>query len=190
MFSFTRQDRVLLLLLLITTALSAEGSHKTLVRVTNSLDGGADLTLHCKSKDDDLGVHLLHFNGSFQFRFWPNFWGTTKFGCSMEWGGKVHWFDIYRQNRDTDRCGNDYCLWIIKDSGPFLWFRPFYWGTSQFFCFFKWQDTHARSEWFDIYIDRRDKDRCTVCQWIIQAPGPCTLNQETNKFDICFPWNP
>ena len=34
--------------------------------VTNSLEGGSDLTLHCKSGDNDLGVQVLHPNAPFE----------------------------------------------------------------------------------------------------------------------------
>ncbi|KAL5076931.1 hypothetical protein RYX36_015915, partial [Vicia faba] len=30
------------------------------VTITNNLEDNLDLTVHCKSKDDDLGAHLLH----------------------------------------------------------------------------------------------------------------------------------
>ena len=118
----TRQCIVVLFVLLI-VALSAEDFHKTLFRVTKDLEGGLDLTLHCKSSDDDLGIHLLHFHTYFQFRFWPNFSGTTKFRCSMQWEGeKVQLFDIYKYRRDdVDKCKDDTCLWIIKSSGPCMY---------------------------------------------------------------------
>ncbi|XP_050216273.1 S-protein homolog 19-like [Mercurialis annua] len=79
---------------------------------------------------------------------------------------------------------------VYKDSYSFT-FRPDYWRTSQFFCFFKWEENNKnRTEWFDIYIDERDKERGTICYWNIESPGPCMLNEATSKFDICFPWNP
>ncbi|PQQ00835.1 hypothetical protein Pyn_39714 [Prunus yedoensis var. nudiflora] len=41
------------------------------VRVTSELEGGLTLTVHCKSKDDDLGIHVLHqpkvLNGQVHF---------------------------------------------------------------------------------------------------------------------------
>jgi len=36
------------------------GTHQ--VNVHNTLEGNLDMTLHCQSGDDDLGVHLLHPN--------------------------------------------------------------------------------------------------------------------------------
>eukprot|EP00257_Ricinus_communis_P016021 XP_015574063.2 S-protein homolog 5-like [Ricinus communis] len=89
--------------------------HKTHVRVTNGMNG--DLTVHCKSKDDDIGVKLLHPKGFFQFSFFPNFWLTTLYFCKMEWAGHVHWFDIYVAHRDNDRC-RDNCFWVVKPDGP------------------------------------------------------------------------
>jgi hypothetical protein len=54
---------------------------KTQVNIVNSLEGNLDLTVHCKSADDDLGAHLLHHGGSFGFSFNPKFIiiGTTQF---------------------------------------------------------------------------------------------------------------
>ncbi|EEF44293.1 conserved hypothetical protein [Ricinus communis] len=66
-------------------------------------------------------------------------------------------------------------------------FRPNPWGTTRFYCQMKWQNI---IRWFDIYVDDRDFERCVVCEWRIQASGPCLLNSDTGKFDICFPWNP
>ena len=92
--------------------------HITNVYVKNGLDGGLDLTLHCKSKNDDLGVQLLHPQQEFKFTFRPNFWGTTQFFCSFAWNGGIHWFDIYIDNRDYDRCKD--CYWLVNLNGPCL----------------------------------------------------------------------
>ncbi|PON63769.1 Self-incompatibility protein [Parasponia andersonii] len=56
------------------------------VKITNSLGPNIDLTLHCKSKDDDLGDHVLPYNASFGFDFNRNIWGTTLFFCGFPWG--------------------------------------------------------------------------------------------------------
>ncbi|CAI0376955.1 unnamed protein product [Linum tenue] len=83
----------------------------------NRVEGGKELRIHCKSKDDDLGVYTLKTLDDFIFKFRPNIWGTTLFYCSMDWGeGQTHWFDIYIFDRDYRRCTN--CQWIIKKSGP------------------------------------------------------------------------
>jgi hypothetical protein len=37
------------------------------------------ITVHCKSKNDDLGFHTLPYTGSYLFTFTPNIFGTTLF---------------------------------------------------------------------------------------------------------------
>ena len=129
----------MLLMFLITASDAGIVRGKKTVNITNYLGRYTDLTLHCKSKDNDLGEQHLAYKSYYPFRF-----------------------------------------------------RPSYWGKTQFFCFFKWEENNgtAEAKWFDIYIDDRDKDRCTVCNWRIQSDGPCLLDDATNNYDICFPWNP
>lgn len=93
--------------------------HKTTVKITNTLDGGMDLTLHCKSKNDDLGVHVLQYQGYFQFHFGPSYWGKTLFYCSFSWPGTFHWFNIYEELRDYPKC-YDNCSWMVKLNGTCL----------------------------------------------------------------------
>ncbi|CAI0445942.1 unnamed protein product [Linum tenue] len=93
------------------------GYGKTYVVVWNELEGGQELKLHCKSGDDDLGLRVLKPDNGFKWTFRPNFWHTTQFYCTMQWGdGKIHRFDIYIWKRDYERCGH--CQWIVKESGP------------------------------------------------------------------------
>lgn len=93
------------------------GEHKVRVLIINNLSGGLDLTVHCKSKNDDLGFHLLPPQGQYQFTFRPKFlWRTTLFFCSFQWNGGFHYFDIYDQKRDMDVCRN--CMWSIVQDGP------------------------------------------------------------------------
>ncbi|KAF8406895.1 hypothetical protein HHK36_006016 [Tetracentron sinense] len=90
------------------------------VYVYNKLEGGKTLIIHCKSKDDDLGVHVLPVDGMLQWSFTNNFFHTTLFWCDIQWerspGGD--WvrgsFNIYRSHRDIDRCGTN-CLWYVKE---------------------------------------------------------------------------
>ena len=58
---------------------------KTYVRIINELGDSIDLNHHCKSKDDDLGIHVLAPHQFFEFSFVPNFLGTTLFFCKF-WG--------------------------------------------------------------------------------------------------------
>lgn len=91
---------------------------KIQVRITNQLYGKKELKIHCKSKNDDLKVHILSYNEEYMFVFKPNFFLTTLFFCGFVWDDKLHWFDIYVQERDD--CLDNECSWVIRDSGPCL----------------------------------------------------------------------
>ncbi|KAF7851536.1 hypothetical protein BT93_L3754 [Corymbia citriodora subsp. variegata] len=87
---------------------------KTNVKINNNLPAGTTLTVHCKSKNDDLGTR--HVKGSWGFSFTTHVFGVTLFYCSFKWPGQFHWFDIYVQNRDKEECHN--CVWEILPNGP------------------------------------------------------------------------
>ncbi|EXB68036.1 hypothetical protein L484_009643 [Morus notabilis] len=89
---------------------------KTHVKMTNNL-GDVDLTVHCKSKNDDLGDHLLHLNESYEFSFRTNFWGTTHFYCSFKWApDQFQWFDIFDMEKPrADSCTE--CFWVVHING-------------------------------------------------------------------------
>lgn len=59
---------------------------KTVVQVFNQLYG-TSFTIHCKSKDDDLGTHKVGPKGNYRFEFRANFGGTTLFFCEVSWAG-------------------------------------------------------------------------------------------------------
>ncbi|KAL3726790.1 hypothetical protein ACJRO7_031656 [Eucalyptus globulus] len=93
---------------------------KTHVQIFNGLPGGVMLTVHCKSKDNDLNVHQISPNGMWGFVFKPSVWGNTLFFCSMQWPGQFHHVDIYDEGRDFDRCGK-VCPWHVLPSGPCMY---------------------------------------------------------------------
>ncbi|WCJ19280.1 Plant self-incompatibility protein S1 family [Euphorbia peplus] len=88
----------------------------TTVKIRNTLDAAKDLLIHCRSKTDDLGEHLLHFEDSYFFSFQPNFIDPSGFYCSFKWDSRTRWFDFYSHRRDHYRCGNDFCQWDIEAS--------------------------------------------------------------------------
>ncbi|RDX88385.1 S-protein-like 3, partial [Mucuna pruriens] len=100
---------VFLLWLLTLPSSSNAMGQRTYVKVKNSLENGADLFLHCKSADDDLGVKVLHRNASYGWGFVVNIFGTTLFHCSFRWNNVKHSFAIYTAKRDYFRC--DTCSW-------------------------------------------------------------------------------
>ncbi|XP_062104467.1 S-protein homolog 6-like [Humulus lupulus] len=89
---------------------------KTTVQIHNELDNGTKLTVHCKSKDDDLGSHILGNKEVFEWKFRINFAGTTLFYCGLTWEGASRTFDIFDAPRDSNRCAST-CIWRIRNDG-------------------------------------------------------------------------
>lgn len=80
-------------------------------------EGNLDLTVHCKSGDDDLGKHVLRHGQSYGFNFGNSIFKSTLFFCGFTWSGKLHYFDIFKDdNRRTSDC--NLCEWKILKAGP------------------------------------------------------------------------
>ena len=78
------------------------------------------LTIHCQSKDDDLGVHVLSYNNSFEWSFYPNFFVmNTLFFCKIQWQDKIMPLDSYEEYRDLYGC-HKRCYWEIVPKGAYL----------------------------------------------------------------------
>ena len=106
-------SRCVILLCLLVLPSACNFLFKRHVMIINDLEEKLDLILHCKSGDDDLGEHLIHYDSTFEWSFRPNIFRTTLFYCSFQWKElpfKV-WFDIYKYKIDQD-CIQ--CNWIIK----------------------------------------------------------------------------
>ncbi|CAI0559513.1 unnamed protein product [Linum tenue] len=89
---------------------------KKTVTIANRLKSKATLKLHCRSRDDDLGVRYLRYDESYHFKFRTDIFFRTLFYCSFEWpgsGGK-HWTNIY--NDWNMNCRD--CKFVIKTYGP------------------------------------------------------------------------
>ncbi|KAE9593554.1 putative plant self-incompatibility S1 [Lupinus albus] len=82
------------------------------VHIRNNLGDGINLQVHCKSGDDDLGIHNVTYDEEYQFQFRENIFGTTLFFCGLVWNGKLHYIDAYDHDRDNKRCGPN-CFWAI-----------------------------------------------------------------------------
>lgn len=128
---------VLLLFLVFLTATNIAGFPRTHVTIINGLEPPTDLAIHCKSKDDDLGFHILPFGSNFSFSFHPNFWGTTLFFCGMRWNfSPPKWFDVFDASNDYQQC--QFCIynWKIVADGPCL----FNWDSNDFDRCFPWNN--------------------------------------------------
>ncbi|OVA13269.1 Plant self-incompatibility S1 [Macleaya cordata] len=99
-------------------------NHRVHVHVNNILYPGTNMTLHCKSKDDDLGEQIRTFGQDFEWSFGVNFWDTTLFWCNIWWSpspGRLieGGFHIYDSKRDIDDCGK-MCLRFVKPDGIYF----------------------------------------------------------------------
>ncbi|EOA34313.1 hypothetical protein CARUB_v10021831mg [Capsella rubella] len=83
---------------------------KTVVTITNKIPSGR-LEISCRSKDDDLGKHVLRTGEKIQWTFRPSWFRTTLFTCRIFWNGQVRRFDAYNADRDQDQCNG--CSWTI-----------------------------------------------------------------------------
>ncbi|KAK9265880.1 hypothetical protein L1049_021587 [Liquidambar formosana] len=116
-----KNNRVVFLLMLqLITLCNAYGFsllEKIHVTIGNHLGDGLNCSIHCKCKDDDLGVHVLQFQGNYEWSFRPKIWGTTLYFCNIQWRDAAGTLDIFRAKRDWNRCGPE-CLSIVTPEGP------------------------------------------------------------------------
>ncbi|KAL9691767.1 hypothetical protein QQ045_012193 [Rhodiola kirilowii] len=87
------------------------------VDITNNI---GNIRIHCKSKDDDLGVQPRVYGQTYGFHFKPNAFATTLFFCAVMWDGKLEWFEAYKHKQDFHRCkaSNCHCPWRLTPIGP------------------------------------------------------------------------
>ena len=90
---------------------------KVTVEITNRLTNRY-LAVHCKDKNNDLGVHQIGVGQTYSFSFTPNFvFPSTLYFCDFTWLEGFHYFDIYVQHRDQ-YCNKFKCSWDIVATGP------------------------------------------------------------------------
>ncbi|GAA0165912.1 hypothetical protein LIER_40084 [Lithospermum erythrorhizon] len=107
--------------------------HKSGVIVNNLLGHGTTLTIHCHSKDDDLGRHYIGDGGKYEFVFGTSFWQNTLFYCYLQYPGapRVR-FDLFNQHRDN--CKR--CVWNVERDGLHGHTHVNVWGREM--IFWKW----------------------------------------------------
>ncbi|XVE94008.1 hypothetical protein REPUB_Repub01dG0243300 [Reevesia pubescens] len=107
---------VILLILCFCTSVRSDNVH---VSIKNRLGNGKNLTLHCQSKDDDLGEQNVGDGSEFGWDFSVNAWGSTLFYCDMGWDDlQQYHFDAYSFNRDFARCESQ-CSWLVAAEGMY-----------------------------------------------------------------------
>ncbi|GER56937.1 plant self-incompatibility protein S1 family [Striga asiatica] len=89
------------------------------VEVTNNLPLKSPvLTLHCQSKDDDLGYHNLTTNKDFDWSFCEHALGRTLFFCHLWWGSRQKSFDVYHGKFPIGSQLTNY--WSARSEGLFF----------------------------------------------------------------------
>lgn len=117
--------RLILLLLIVSAYLFQEGMscfffNKVVVTIYSDLPSdSASLSVHCASKDDDLGSHTLTTNQIYRFAFCTIPF-TTLFHCDLYWGTKKKSFDAYDVNWHGDPCNGHTCKWAARTDGIYL----------------------------------------------------------------------
>ncbi|KAL8268028.1 hypothetical protein R6Q59_001826 [Mikania micrantha] len=91
-----------------------------------------DVILHCKSKDDDLGSHVLRSpNVEYQWSFCQSFGGSTLFYCHFVWKNFERTFDVFNKKLaiwcfEERREGNR-CNWEIRVDGFYFQYNHTTW---------------------------------------------------------------
>ncbi|CAJ1949822.1 unnamed protein product [Sphenostylis stenocarpa] len=92
------------------------------VRVTNDMKDGVLIYLHCRSKNDDLGVHVIA-NGEFQeWSFKDNLGDTTLFWCSMDAYNVQMSFEVYSAKTDSAKCDKQ-CYRSLRKDGAYFYYQ-------------------------------------------------------------------
>ncbi|XP_007049876.2 PREDICTED: uncharacterized protein LOC18612855 [Theobroma cacao] len=91
------------------------------IHAVNGMSHEKILFLHCKSGDNDLGIHNLTAGTEFNWKFKPQILGKTLFWCYMAWGNVHASFKVFWDDNDLFyRCNWKNCIWTAKDDGVYL----------------------------------------------------------------------
>ncbi|XP_010273172.2 PREDICTED: pumilio homolog 15-like [Nelumbo nucifera] len=91
------------------------------VYVYNMLGENENLWVHCSSKDDDLGIHLVPYQSDFHWKFNVNIFRTTLFSCDLAKKTVSGHFVIFNAKRDDGNCKDDQCIWHVKKDGIYFY---------------------------------------------------------------------
>ena len=106
-------------MLLALVCISGASSQKVHVSILNRLGDGKSISIHCQSKDNDLGPQTVADGTEYGWGFSVNFSGTTLFYCNMAWGSVNSFpFSAYDYQRDRGRCSSN-CSWLMAEEGVY-----------------------------------------------------------------------
>ncbi|KAL7177514.1 hypothetical protein ACSBR2_030802 [Camellia fascicularis] len=86
-------------------------------------DKPTTLSIHCQSKDNDLGFQNLSNGQAFHWHFRMNFFETTLFFCRFQWNSKDTSFVVFNSElaSSCDASEEPYlCVWVVKPDGFYL----------------------------------------------------------------------
>ncbi|KAK9755988.1 hypothetical protein RND81_01G065000 [Saponaria officinalis] len=111
---------------------------KVTVDIRNALPWDELLTIHCRSKDDDLGEQILKPSEHFNWTFGINIMQTTLFYCDMSWSKYHGRFDVFRSEPPflelCDVGGCNITKWEPRGNGIYLYDRR----HLAFFPYYQW----------------------------------------------------
>ncbi|KAF8105037.1 hypothetical protein N665_0163s0010 [Sinapis alba] len=114
---------VFLLVIALYAGLSEAWCRKNVLAFQNSLDSSHDtLQVHCKSGNDDLGIHFVKFSDHvYSIRFRDNVFIGTYWDCIIQHGSKMEYVLNFRAytSRPVRRCGQ-FHTWIAKEDGIYF----------------------------------------------------------------------
>lgn len=93
------------------------------VHVVNNLpNNNPPLTIHCASKDDDLGTHALDMTQDFNWKFRVNFILSTMFFCRFKRAPRNTAFEVFNEHigPDCEASTGNVCLWSVREDGFYL----------------------------------------------------------------------
>ncbi|MCL7024594.1 hypothetical protein MKW94_006891 [Papaver nudicaule] len=131
----------LLVMALLVCECSAYGAFWNAIHasVKNDISDKTVLTIHCKSKEDDLGEHRLAYGESFAWNFHQNFMRSTMFWCFMWWRDSTGKYiqgsyEVYKLKRDWHNCHTQ-CPVSIRKDGIYAYYDE----LKKFDLLFPWQ---------------------------------------------------
>ncbi|XWS47085.1 hypothetical protein CRYUN_Cryun14cG0123100 [Craigia yunnanensis] len=91
------------------------------IHAVNGMSHNKVLFLHCKSGNNDLGIHNLTVGTEFNWKFKPQVFGKTLFWCYMASNNVHASFNVFwRDDVLFYKCNYKNCFWIAKDDGVYL----------------------------------------------------------------------
>ncbi|CAJ1949818.1 unnamed protein product [Sphenostylis stenocarpa] len=90
------------------------------VRVQNDMTNGIVVHLHCRSRNDDLGEHVLAFGQYQEWSFRDNVGDTTLFWCSMSANNVQTRFEVYSAPSDHTKCDKQ-CYRSLRTDGAYFY---------------------------------------------------------------------